>query len=72
TKPYFLTALMIERKFGKMYSVVLNGENLFDYRQSKQEQLYTGPTLNPAFKPLWAPIDGRVINLSVRIMPFSK
>ena len=72
TQPYFLTALMIERKFGKILTVVLNGENLLDYRQTRYEQIYMGSTLNPTFKPLWAPIEGRVINLSVRIMPFNK
>ena len=72
TQPYFLMSLMIERKFGKKFSVVLNGENLLDYRQTKFEQIYTGPITDPTFKPLWAPIDGRVINLSLRIMPFNK
>ncbi len=72
TQPYFLTSLMIERKFGKMFTLVLNGENLLNYRQTNYEQIYTGPLTNPTFKPLWAPIDGRVINLSLRIMPFNK
>jgi iron complex outermembrane receptor protein/outer membrane receptor for ferrienterochelin and colicins len=63
---------MIERKFGKIWTLVVNGENLFDYRQTRYEQIYTGTITNPVFKPLWAPIDGRVINLSLRIMPFNK
>ena len=72
TQPYVLASVMIERKLGKKFSIVLNGENLFDYRQTRFEQIYTGPITNPTFKPLWAPIDGRVINLSVRITPFNK
>ncbi len=72
TQPYFITALMIERKFGKKFTVVLNGENLLDYRQTKFEQIYTGPVTDPTFKPLWAPIEGRVINLSLKITPFNK
>jgi iron complex outermembrane receptor protein/outer membrane receptor for ferrienterochelin and colicins len=72
TQAYFFTALMIERKIGKKFSIVLNGENLLDYRQTKYEQIYTGTLTNPTFKPLWAPIEGRVINLSLRIMPFNK
>jgi iron complex outermembrane receptor protein/outer membrane receptor for ferrienterochelin and colicins len=59
-------AAMVERKLGKKISLVLNCENLLDYRQSKHEALYTGTITNPTFKPLWAPIDGRVINCSVR------
>ena len=72
TQPYVLASVMIERKLGKKFSIVLNGENLFDYRQTRFEQIYTGSITNPTFKPLWAPIDGRVINLSVRITPFAK
>jgi outer membrane receptor for ferrienterochelin and colicins len=72
TKGYFFCAAMVERKFGKKCSVVLNGENLFDYRQSKYETLYTGTITQPTFKPLWAPIDGIIINASITIKPFAK
>ena len=71
TPSYVFTALMIERKVGKKLSIVVNGENLLDYRQTRVEQIYTGALTNPTFKPLWAPIDGRVVNLSVRFMPFN-
>lgn len=67
TPSYFFAAAMIERKFGKNVSIVLNGENLFNYRQSNVEPLFTGSVSNPVFQPLWAPIDGRVINLSMKI-----
>lgn len=67
TPGYLFAAAMVERKFGHKLSVVLNGENLFDYRQSKHETLYTGTVSNPVFKPLWAPIDGRILNFSVRV-----
>ncbi|HYC28007.1 MAG TPA: TonB-dependent receptor, partial [Chitinophagaceae bacterium] len=66
TPGYMFMAGMIERKLGKAFSVVLNCENLLDERQSRHEALYTGPVSNPVFKPLWAPIDGRVVNVSVR------
>ncbi len=69
TPAYYLTALMIERKFGKVFTLVVNGENLFDYRQTKYEQIYSGSITDPTFKPLWGPIDGRVINFSLRITP---
>ncbi len=72
TQPYFFAALMVERKIGKKISVVINCENLFDYRQTRFEKIYTGSITDPTFKPLWAPIDGRVVNLSVRITPFRK
>jgi iron complex outermembrane receptor protein/outer membrane receptor for ferrienterochelin and colicins len=66
TPGYMFIATMVERKFGRKLSLVLNCENLLDYRQSRHEMLYTGATTDPTFKPLWAPIDGRVVNLSVR------
>jgi iron complex outermembrane receptor protein/outer membrane receptor for ferrienterochelin and colicins len=66
TPGYMFMAAMLERKFGRKVSLVLNCENLLDYRQSRHEVLYTGPVTDPTFKPLWAPIDGRVANLSVR------
>ncbi len=54
------------KKIGHHISIVLNCENLLDYRQSKVENIFNGTMTNPVFKPLWAPIDGRVINLAVK------
>lgn len=67
TPGYFFAAAMIQRDLGPHLSLILNGENLLDYRQSKEEALYTGAITDPHFKPLWAPTDGRVINLSLRL-----
>lgn len=72
TPGYLFLAAMLERKLGPRLSIVLNCENLLDERQSTYESLYTGPISHPAFKALWAPIDGRVANLSVRYKPFEK
>ncbi len=66
TPSYLFVAALIEKKFAKHFTMVLNCENLLDYRQSKQEALYTGTVSNPQFKTLWAPIDGRVVNLAIR------
>lgn len=66
TPGYLFLAALIDRKFGEKFSLVLNCENLLDYRQSRHEALYTGPITNPTFKPLWAPIDGRAINLALK------
>jgi len=64
TPEYFFMAAMIEKKF-KFASIVLNGENLLDARQTRTEQIVIPPSNNPTFKSLWGPIDGRVINLSL-------
>lgn len=61
---YFFVAAMIEKKF-KQLSIVLNGENLLDARQTRYGSIVNAPYTNPSFKPLWGPIDGRIINLSV-------
>jgi len=66
TPGYMFLATMLEKRFGKKISLVANCENLLDYRQSRHETLYTGTISDPTFKPLWAPIDGRVINVSLR------
>lgn len=63
---FWFLAGMIERKF-KQGSIVLNCENLLDTRQSKFEPIVTGTTSNPTFKSVWAPLEGRVINLSLKL-----
>ncbi len=70
TPGYTFLAGMIEKKTGKKIAVILNAENILNYRQSKIENLYTGPVANPHFNPLWAPIDGRSINISIRFIPY--
>ena len=63
---YWFFAGMIERKF-KHGSVVLNCENISDYRQSKKEQIVFGAAQNPQFAEFWGPVEGRVLNLSLKL-----
>lgn len=67
TPDWIFMAAMVRKYIGKHIGLVLNCENLLNYRQNKAEPLYTGSITDPQFQPLWAPIDGRVINLSLRI-----
>lgn len=67
TPGYLFLASMVEYKIGSHCSLILNVENLLDYRQSKVEALYTGSISNPSFNPLWAPIDGRAINFCIKL-----
>jgi len=67
TPGYLFLAAMVDYNINSHINFILNCENLLDYRQSKHEALYEGSIADPQFKPLWAPIDGRVINLSVRL-----
>ncbi len=66
SKGYYFAAASVQYKTGHV-TFVLNGENLFDFRQSKSEAIVTGGFINPQFKKLWGPIDGRVINLSMMV-----
>ncbi|MEY4925857.1 MAG: hypothetical protein RI894_293 [Bacteroidota bacterium] len=63
---YFLLATMAQYHVGK-FTFVLNGENLLDFRQNKSAKIYDGTISSPVFHKLYAPIDGRVVNLSVKI-----
>ncbi|MCC3158893.1 TonB-dependent receptor [Hymenobacter sp. 15J16-1T3B] len=64
TPGYPIVAALLRYQAGPL-SVVLNGENLFDYRQTRREAVVLGSRLNPDFPQLWAPVEGRVLNLSV-------
>ncbi|MFI5164577.1 MAG: TonB-dependent receptor domain-containing protein [Bacteroidia bacterium] len=64
TPDYFFMAVMIEKKY-KHLSIVLNCENLLDARQTRHESIVIPPYTNPQFAPLWGPIDGRVVNISL-------
>ena len=64
TPGYLFVAAMMRYNVGKA-AIVLNCENLFDYRQTRQESIVSGNPLSPVFKQIWAPIEGRVVNLSV-------
>ncbi|WPV63839.1 TonB-dependent receptor plug domain-containing protein [Chitinophaga sp. LS1] len=63
---YWFWAAMVSRQIGDHVTMVLNGENLFDVRQGKHSPLYTGTVNDPTFVPLWGPVDGRQINVSVK------
>ena len=66
TKGYVFAAAMIRYGVGKV-SFVLNCENILDYRQNKTNQVVFPPYNNPSFPEIWAPLDGRVINLSMML-----
>jgi outer membrane receptor for ferrienterochelin and colicins len=66
SEPFLFVAAMVRYDI-KNISIVLNCEDLFDYRQTRKESIFSGSLQNPIFKQLWAPIDGRVINLSMKL-----
>jgi outer membrane receptor protein involved in Fe transport len=46
------------------WTFIINGENLLDYRQTRREAVALGNRVNPYFPELWAPVEGRVFNVS--------
>lgn len=67
TSPSYLFMAAMVRYDIPHFSFVLNCENLLDYRQSKKGPIINPPYNSPVFDQLWSPIDGRVVNLSVKI-----
>jgi outer membrane receptor for ferrienterochelin and colicins len=65
TQGFAFVAAMIGYNY-KQISIVANVENLLDARQTRYESIVLPPLSNPTFKTLWAPIDGRVGNVSLK------
>lgn len=64
TPGYPIFAALLRYRINQ-FTLVLNGENLFDYRQTRREAVVRAPFDNPVFRELWAPVEGRVVNLSL-------
>ncbi|MGY3089485.1 outer membrane receptor for ferrienterochelin and colicins [Hymenobacter sp. UYAg731] len=64
TPGYPLFAALLRYHTGR-FTLALNGENLLDYRQTRREKVVLAPLDNPAFRELWAPVEGRVFNVSL-------
>ena len=62
---YWFMAAMVERKI-KNFSIVLNCENLTDFRQSRKEDLVTLINGTPIYSDIWGPTEGSVINLTIK------
>ena len=63
---YWFMAAMVERKI-KNVSIILNCENLNNFRQSSKEDLITTVNGQPVFTELWGPTEGRIINLAIKL-----
>ncbi|MDJ0365933.1 hypothetical protein QMK33_12290 [Hymenobacter sp. H14-R3] len=64
TPGYPIMAALLRYRTGP-YTLVLNAENVFDYRQMRRERVVLPPSGSPVFRELWAPVEGRVVNLSL-------
>lgn len=66
TKSHFTAGLIAQIHF-KHFDLIANCENLFDVRQTRFENIVIPPISNPTFRQIYAPLDGRVFNVAVRI-----
>ena len=51
----------------KHVSVFANIENILNVRQSKYEKIYNGSLTEPTFKEIYAPLDGVVANVGLKV-----
>jgi len=65
-KGYWICSIMAE-KMWKHVTVFVNCENMLNVRQSKYEQIYTGTLTQPVFKDIYAPLDGVLANVGIKI-----
>lgn len=62
----YVTFGLLVQKMWKHLDIFVNAENLTDQRQTKWGSIYTSIT-NPDFKDIYAPLDGVVVNVGIRI-----
>ncbi len=65
--PSFWTYGAVVEHYYKNFTFFGNVENVFDYRQTKQESLLSTPNNTPQFTEVWAPLDGFVFNFGLKI-----
>lgn len=65
--PSFWTYGAVIEYYYKKFTFFGNIENVFDYRQTREESLISGPNNTPQFTEVWAPLDGFVFNFGLKI-----
>ena len=65
-KSYWLMGALIEKSWNH-FSLFLNGEDLNNVKQTDWGAIYTGTMTNPAFKDVYAPLEGRTINGGIKV-----
>ncbi|TVQ13160.1 MAG: TonB-dependent receptor [Balneolaceae bacterium] len=63
---YTIFGIMGEKTWG-IVTVFANFENIFDTRQTRYGLIYSGTRQNPEFSDIFAPLEGRYVNIGVRI-----
>lgn len=64
-RAYTIFGIMGEKSWDN-FTVFANFENMFDTRQTRFGPIYTGSRENPLFKDIFAPLEGRYVNIGVK------
>ncbi|HEY4289914.1 MAG TPA: hypothetical protein VGN00_22590 [Puia sp.] len=54
-------------KIWEHFSLFVNFENFTDTRQTRFDSIYTGTATYPAFRDIYAPLDGFVVNGGLKL-----
>ncbi len=65
TPDFWTFGLMVEKLFAH-FSITGNIENLLDIKQSQFEPLVDLSTSPPTYAPLYAPLEGRIVNIAIK------
>ncbi len=65
---YWFFAGAAEYHYNDHWRLVLNAENMFNIKQANYETVVLGmnPTVQPTFRPVWAPLEGRIVNVALK------
>lgn len=63
---YWVAGYMVEKSFNK-FSIFVNFENFLNTKQSSYGKIVFPPVSKPTFAEIYAPLEGRVISLGVKI-----
>ena len=65
---YWFFAAAAEYHYNAHWRLVANAENMFNVKQANYETvvLGTNPTVQPTFRPIWAPLEGRIVNVALK------
>ena len=66
TRDYWVIGLLLEKTIGKV-TLVLNGENLTNTKQTNWAPVVIPPITNPGFHEIYAPLEGIMFNLAVKL-----
>lgn len=65
-KGYMMYGFLFEKMWEHL-NIFVNAENFTDNRQTRWDSIYTGTITNPNFRDIYAPTDGIVVNIGLKI-----